>query len=41
MLDTTVNDQVTQFLDAFGAALEAGDIARVTDSRPTWRAAMA
>jgi putative flavoprotein involved in K+ transport len=31
MLDTTVNDQVTQFLDAFGAALEAGDIARVTD----------
>lgn len=31
MLDTTLNDQVTQFLDAFGAALEAGDIARVTD----------
>jgi len=31
MLDTVINDQVTQLLDAFGAALEAGDIARVTD----------
>ncbi|WP_299736804.1 NAD(P)/FAD-dependent oxidoreductase [uncultured Roseobacter sp.] len=26
MLDTTTNDQVTDFLDRFGAALEAGDI---------------
>ncbi|WP_223422837.1 NAD(P)/FAD-dependent oxidoreductase [Tateyamaria pelophila] len=26
MLDTTTNDQVTEFLDRFGAALEGGDI---------------
>ena len=31
MLDTTASDQVTEFLDAFGAALEAGDIDRATE----------
>ncbi|XDA99241.1 NAD(P)/FAD-dependent oxidoreductase [Sulfitobacter sp. LCG007] len=31
MLDTTIETRVTQFLDDFGAALEAGDIARVTE----------
>jgi putative flavoprotein involved in K+ transport len=31
MLDTTASDQVGEFLDAFGAALEAGDIDRATE----------
>jgi putative flavoprotein involved in K+ transport len=31
MLDTTTSNQVTEFLDRFGAALEAGDISAVTD----------
>lgn len=31
MLDTTVSDQTQAFLDAFGSALEAGDIARVRE----------
>ena len=26
MLDTTTNDQVSEFLETFGAALESGDI---------------
>ena len=31
MLDTTTNDQVTEFLDAFGGALEKGDIDAAVD----------
>jgi putative flavoprotein involved in K+ transport len=31
MLDTTTTDQVAAFLEDFGAALSAGDIARATD----------
>jgi putative flavoprotein involved in K+ transport len=40
MLDTTTNDQVQAFLDAFGAALERGDIDAVTEMFQTdcyWR----
>ena len=31
MLDTTTDAEVTTLLDTFGAALERGDIAAVTD----------
>ncbi|MGZ2257687.1 NAD(P)/FAD-dependent oxidoreductase [Roseobacter sp. A03A-229] len=31
MLDSTINDQVTEFLDRFGGALEAGDIDAVVE----------